>query len=318
MSPSTADGMTTTIVHSRTCATFELNMMRLVRQASLGAAVGPVVHGLNIFFTSPTMALGVVQNVVILESVFVPIVFLLHYDIEELNSIDDFRPYIVPATLILALGTYGVTYALAVSSGHAVAFWPFIANLGATAPESVVYQLGYMFSTTCYALLVNIVSKQKFHSHEAGKLKVAPYLTTFEAVAFGYTSVIGLLMTAAFPAYYFGMFIFYASAFPFLMLVAPPASWLVVEEEEAQNVDALHETVRKVAFVAGGVSTALYPVFTHFYPIAGALCETVAGASWATLLYSSAGDIASGPAVEELELTEEIILSAPPEFGRRR
>ena len=273
---------------------FELDMMRVVRSASFGSVWAPPLNGLTLLFATPGNWLWVTVYMVASEAIFVPIMMFLYIDQEETN-IESIRPYVVPSLVIITCSSYATAYVLTMAMGHSSSFLPTLSYLGELPPESVVWTLGTALGAMLYAILVNIVSKQKRIQNVT---EVNEYISSYQAVACGYASAIGLTCIAVFPAHaiaayahYTGMCVFFLGSIPFLMLMTP-------KEGQASMM-------RTPLFVIYAVSSCMYPIlalkFTHIAVVA----ETCGAASWVGLIYDAKETITKGPRVIELKEGDE-------------
>jgi len=270
-------------------AEFEVDMMRVVRSASFGAVLAPPLNALTLAFSNPSHWLWPTVDALCAETIFVPIMMFLYIDQEDV-TIESVRPYIVQTLVITAAGYISISYVLTMAAGHSATWIPTLSNLGDLPPESIVFSLGTGATASLYALLVNIVSRQKAIDNETVCPMSGGYITTKQAVASGYASVIGMTCIAVFPQYAFaayahntGMSVFFLGSIPFLMLMSP--------EPEERSV------VRMPLFIIYTTSALCYAAFVSRLPIIGAASETVAGVAWLSLLSSGKNVVLRGPPV---------------------
>jgi hypothetical protein len=268
---------------------FECDMMRVVRSAAFGAALAPLLNGLTLFFATPGAWMSVTIDVIASECIFAPITLWLYMDQEGVN-IETVRPYVVPSLIIISTGAYAVAYVLTMAMGHSASFLPMLSYLGDLPPESVVFTLGVAGTATFYALLVNIVSKQKDILKQTAANE---YISTKQAIAAGYSSVVGLTCIAVFPAHaiaavahYAGMSTFILGSIPFLILMTNGQEPSVA---------------RTPLFCVYIATSCLYPILYVKVPLLAVVCETLAAGSWVALIYDGKDAITRGPRVMEIE-----------------
>eukprot|EP00760_Papus_ankaliazontas_P037592 PhM_4_TR8586/c0_g1_i1/m.67796 len=269
---------------SRSFSEFEVDMMRALRNGTVGLVAAPIISAVSQISGFPNMILQTLGGVIVAEVVAIPTMWAMHNFEEEL-TLENLRPYVVPILITSTLSTYAIAYSCSVALEHVKWMLPLTSAMTVYAPEGIIVPFGFSIAGAMYAVLVNIVSKQRLH-HD--KPDVNSWLSTRTAVACGYLSTAGLALSAVIPTTHIGATMFFATSIPFLLMLAK-----VGPNEQ-------HQMFRKMAYGAFAVATVTYPLLVHGYPHVAAISEGIAGLSFMGLLFDGRFVVSEGPEVQEI------------------